>query len=61
MSIYNIGHEVLCQIEEAYIRDEFNLEGLNIYVKHYKQAIYFILDLEILGMCVFDLNLFRTK
>lgn len=38
------GREFLCDVEEEYILDRFNLTGLNTEVKHYSKAIDLITD-----------------
>ena len=40
------GHEYFCEVDEEFIRDEFNLTGLNTIVPHYRLSIDIILDYE---------------
>jgi casein kinase II subunit beta len=40
------GNEFLCEVNEAFIRDHFNLTGLNSQVQYYEEALDVLLDME---------------
>lgn len=51
------GHEFFCEVEEDFIREDFNLTGLQSLVPYYGYALDFILDVDIpSGECVDSLS-----
>ena len=40
------GHEFFCEVDEEYIRDNFNLHGLREKVQHFNEAMHMLLNSE---------------